>query len=127
MFKESIICIVIIFAIFVGNFITQDYTKNTVEELTEELSSLRDKILQENSETLNKTLENVNNKWQEKHDKLAYYIEHNELEKIETEITSFKSNIENKEYKKSIEDIDKTMFLLKHVEDRYAFNLENIF
>ena len=127
MFKESIICIVIIFAIFVGNFITQDYTKNAVEELTEELSSLRDKILQENSETLNKTLENVNNKWQEKHDKLAYYIEHNELEKIETEITSFKSNIENKEYKKSIEDIDKTMFLLKHVEDRYAFNLENIF
>ncbi len=127
MLKEMIICIVIILAIIFGNIITQNYTKQSVLELTDTLSNLKDSVEQRNIDILEDQVKKVENKWEEKHNKLAYYIEHNELEKIEMEITTIKSNIKTAEYENSIESIDKSMFLLKHVEDRYAFNLENIF
>ena len=127
MVKEIIICIVIVVVIVFGNVITQNYTKQSVMDLSEELSNLREKIINQDTEKLKQEMEKVDDKWKEKHEKLAYYIEHNELEKIETEITTIKSNIETAQYEHSVESIDKSMFLLKHVEDRYAFNLENIF
>ena len=127
MVKEIIICIVIVVVIVFGNVITQNYTKQSVMDLSEELSNLREKIINQDTEKLKQEMEKVDDKWKEKHEKLAYYIEHNELEKIETEITTIKSNIETVQYEHSVESIDKSMFLLIHVEDRYAFNLENIF
>ena len=127
MTKEIIICIVIVVTIVLGNIITQDYTQQSVKDLSKEMSNLREKIIKQDTEKLKQEMEKVDYKWKEKHEKLAYYIEHNELEKIETEITTIKSNIETAQYEHSIESIDKSMFLLKHVEDRYAFNLENIF
>lgn len=127
MLKETLICIAIILAIIFGNIISQNYTKQSVEELSNTLSSLRDKVEQKNTEILEDEVKKVEDKWQEKHNKLAYYIEHNELEKIEVELTTIKSNIETTDYEHSIESIDKSKFLLKHIEDRYAFNLENIF
>ena len=127
MLKEIIICIVIIFAIFFGNFITQDYTKQAVLELSETLSNLREKIEQKDTDNLKEEIKKVEDKLEEKHNKLSYYLEHKELEKIETEVITIKSNIETDEYAHSIESIDRSIFLLKHVEDRYAFNLENIF
>ena len=127
MLKEIIICIVIIIAIIFGNVVTHDYTRQSVAELTDTLSNLKDKVEQKNTDILEEETKKVEDKWEEKHNKLAYYIEHNELEKIEVELTTIKSNIETADYEHSIESIDKSMFLLKHVEDRYAFNLENIF
>ena len=129
MLKEIIICITILVTIIFANVITQNYTKVSVEELSQKLSVLREKLLQEeiNDENAKESAENINNQWTERHDKLAYYIEHNELEKIESEITALKSHIETKDYDLTVEEIDETMFLLKHVQDRYAFDLENIF
>ena len=72
-------------------------------------------------------MKQVKSKWEDSHNKLAYYIEHNELEKVETELTGVESNIDVSEYEESINNLDKSVFLLKHIEDRYAFNLENIF
>ena len=129
MLKEIIICGVIIISILIGNFITQDYTKETVSEITSGLTSLKEQLtqVQINNETVKNENLKVNEKWQERHDKLAYYIEHNELEKIETSLNQIQSNIETGEYEDCINEIEKSIFLLGHVEDRYAFNLKNIF
>ena len=53
---------------------------------------------EQNEEKLNNQIENIVNNWNEKHKKLAYYIEHDELEKVETELVYLKGNIEVKEY-----------------------------
>ena len=127
MFKEIFICTIIVIVIILGNIITQNYTKQSVEELSNAFSNLREDVIMQNMDKIKDETEDIDKKWEERHEKLAYYIEHNELEKIETELTTIKSNIETAEYNHSIESIDKCMFLLKHVQDRYAFNLENIF
>ena len=131
MLKESIICIVIVISIIFGNYQTQNYTKESVRVISEELAELKEELLKGDNE---KKQENVKNKiekvyeeWNKRHDKLAYFIEHDELEKVETNLTSLKSYIETKEYSDSINELDKGEFILKHIEEKYAFSLENIF
>ena len=62
-----------------------------------------------------------------KHDLLAYYIEHDELEKVETNLTGLRSFIESKEYSDALAELDKTVFVLRHIEDKNKFNLQNVF
>ncbi len=129
MLKEFIICSVIVVTIFWGNYITQNFTKEAVEELTENLTSLRNEMSQGQveNEKVKEEANKIYEAWKEKYDKLAYYIEHNELEKVETELTAIKSYIETETYQDSISSADKSSFLLKHIEDKYDFNLQNIF
>lgn len=132
MWKETIICVVIIITIIVANVITQNYTVESVKYLSEELDKIREEILNiENNENMeNQIKEKIDktvNNWEKRHDKLAYYIEHDELEKVETNLTGMKSFIESKEYAEALNELDKTIFILKHIEDKYAFNLQNIF
>lgn len=130
MWKETIICIVLIIAIVIGNYITQDYTKESVTELSNKLNQLKENILETEEQDVDKLkgkMESVKQEWESRHDKLAYYIEHDELEKVENNLTGINSFIEMNEYAEAVSELDKGVFVLKHIEDKYAFNLENIF
>ncbi len=129
MLKETIICIVIIIAIIFGDRITGNYTTEAVLELSNGLTDLREKITQNNMEkqAIQKQMEAIYQNWQQKHDKLAYYIEHDELEKVETDFVAIKSYLETEEYEEATSELDKSVFVLKHIEDKYDFNLQNVF
>lgn len=72
-------------------------------------------------------MEDVKKDWESRHNKLAYYIEHDELEKVETNLVALKSFIDSNEYAEAVSELDKSVFILKHIEDKYDFNLENVF
>ena len=130
MLKESIICAVLVIAIIVGNYMTQNYTKESVKELSNKLHELKESILNiegEDSNQLKDKMEGIKVEWESKHDKLAYYIEHDELEKVENNLTGISSFIEMEEYAEAVSELDKGEFVLKHIQDKYAFSLENIF
>lgn len=129
MLKETIICIVIILAIIFGDKTTQNYTTESVSTLSSGLMALREGIVQNNKEKekIQNDMEGIYQQWEQRHDKLAYFIEHDELEKVETEFVAIKSYIETDEYEEAISELDKSVFILKHIEDKYAFNLENVF
>ena len=132
--KELIICIIIFTAIVIGNIITQNYTKQSVNNLSNELEELKENIggkigennNKENEELIQK-INDITKNWEERHDKLAYYIEHNELEKVEDNLTGLSSLVKTNEYPDAIKELDKCVFILKHIEEKYAFNLENVF
>ena len=129
--KETIICIVIVVLIVVSNILTQNYTVDSVEELSNSLSELKSK-LEEQEESIDKDdikdkIQNVEDDWKNRHEKLAYFIEHDELEKVETNLTSLKSCIVTNEYSEAVSELDKSIFVLNHIEEKYAFNLQNIF
>jgi polyhydroxyalkanoate synthesis regulator phasin len=129
MLKETIICVVIVISIIFGNNVTQSYTKESVSQLTKELMELREDITKQqvnNEEAKNKS-EEIYNQWKERNAKLAYFIEHDELEKVETELIAIKSYVESEEYQESVNELDKNIFILQHIEAKYAFNLQNIF
>ena len=129
--KEIVVCIFIIALIIVGNVVTQNYTVESVESLADQLSDLKSDIFKEEEnierDSIKDKIKQIEDNWESRHDKLAYYIEHDELEKVETNLTSLMSFIEAKENSEAVSELDKSIFVLKHIEDKYAFNLQNIF
>lgn len=127
MYKETIICAFIIILIVVLDIVTQNYTKKSTIEITECLSELRKEVEDNNLENAKKKLEELEQKWEEKHDKLAYYIEHDELEKVDTSIVQVKSFVQNDDSASAIAELETGKFVLEHIERKYKFNLQNIF
>lgn len=132
--KEIIVCIIIVITIIVGNIVTQNYTVKSIGILSEELEKLKKDVIEaeengkeEINENIKDKKEEIKKEWENRHDKLAYFIEHDELEKVETDLTALNSFIETKEYEEAISELDKCVFVLKHIEDKYAFNLQNVF
>ena len=129
MHKELIISIVIIVIIVIGNVVTQSYTKKSVEAISSDLNSLRQELNVDdvNQEIAKKHLDEIEKKWDNMQEKMAYYIEHDELEKVKTNLTELKSHTETEEYEEAINDLDKSVFVLEHIEEKSEFNLKNIY
>ncbi len=131
--KEIIICIFIVIIIVIANIVTQNYTTKAVGELTNKLKTLENEIadIGENEDidkdSVKTKIEDVERYWEDVHSKLAYYIEHDELEKVETDIVGINSSIDTNDYEQILSKIDESKFILRHIEDKYAFSLENIF
>jgi len=127
MYKETIICGIIIIVIIILNVITQNYTKNSTVEIGELLSNIKNSIENLDNETVNQQLDILDKTWEKKHDILAYYIEHNELEKVDTAIIQTRNFIEKDDNSNAISQLETGKFVLKHIEEKYKFNLQNIF
>lgn len=129
MYKEIIISIIVIALVFSFDFVSQNYTKNTIGEFSNELYNLEQDIRGkkiDKSEIESKT-NKLYDKWMEHHEMLAFFIEHDELEKVETNFTAGKSFVESEKYSDAMSEFDKTSFVLNHIKDKYVFSLENIF
>ena len=129
MYKELVISVIIIVSIFVLDYITQNYTDQAINEAIQDLTTMKQELKQEsidNKIVFKNASENYD-KWLKYHKNLAFYIEHNELEKVETNYVASKSFIENSKYEDAMSEIEKTIFVLQHINDKYSVNLENIF
>lgn len=127
MYKETIICIIIIVVIITLDFFTQNYTTKTASDITENLMELKEDIENNDTDSTQKKLKQLDEKWDEKHDKLAYYIEHDEIEKIDTAFSKVKSFVENDDIPSAVAELETSKFVLEHIEKKYKFNLQNIF
>ena len=127
MSKELIISIIIIVAIFILDIFTQGYTKNSTKEMTDVLVDLKGNILSDDKEKIENLVKELDEKWTDKHDKLAYYIEHDELEKVDTAIIMVKSFLETDDYSSAIAELDEGKFVLEHIEEKNSFNVQNVF
>ena len=125
--KELVICVILVILIIIGDIVTQNYTKNTVNYITGELKSLKQSLFEKDDDKADEEISKIDNKWKEVYDKLAYYIEHDELEKVESNFTACKSLAKTREYEQSISELEKTVYVLEHIIDKYSFNLVNIF
>ena len=95
--------------------------------MTNELEQLEQNLKNGEKEEAEKKTEEINENWEKMHNKLAYYIEHDELEKVETYFTTCQSFTRTGNYDLAISELEKTIFVLDHITDKYSFNLENIF
>ena len=131
MIKELIISIIIVVFIFIGNAVTENYTKESIDETTQSLVILRDEIIKDEKEidfeVAKRKIDDIYEKWNQRYEKLAYYIEHDELEKVKTEITGLRGYIEKEEYSEALSELDKSVYILEHIKDKTSLNLKNIF
>ena len=127
MYKELIICIVVILIVVVLNIYTEKYTKESVTRITDNLDTLKLAIQEKNNEETSKQINDIIEEWDNRYKKLAYYIEHDELEKVETELVALKANIEVEEYEQGMSDLNRCIFILEHIKEKSALQIKNIF
>lgn len=128
MYKEIIIIVLIVILILVGNVITQNYTKDTVKIIQENLNDIKEELdkraeINNVEEKLDKTIQ----EWKSRNNNLAYYLEHDELEKIESELTALNANVLTNDYNQGRENLDRCYFLLEHIKEKETIRLSNIF
>lgn len=127
MYKELIICTVVILIVVVLNICTEKYTKESVTLITDNLDTLKLAIQEKNNEETRKQINDIIEEWDNRYKKLAYYIEHDELEKVETELVALKANIEVEEYEQGMPDLNRCIFILEHIKEKSALQIKNIF
>lgn len=130
--KETIICILVIIIVAIGNFVTQNYTEKCVSIINDDLIELENKMKKEDKDQ--KDMEDIKEKvvetketWTQMQEKLAFYIEHDELEKVETQLFLLKGQADTKLYSNAVAEIEKCIFILEHIEDKNALSIKNIF
>ena len=127
MLKEAIICIVIIIGIVGLEFYTQNFTQESVSEITSIFSKIKESIKTQNKEQIDNETKNIRDKWEEVQSKLAFYIEHDELEKVHTAIVTMQSYLETDDYSAAMAELEEGKFVLEHIQEKNSFNLQNIF
>ena len=127
MYKEIIITILIVVLILGLDIITSRYTATAIVELSKNLDELKTDLDTKSENNIEEKTNNIFTKWREYYDVLAYYIEHDELEKVETQLTMLRSDQNEKQYEECKKEIDTTKFILKHIENKEKFTLQSVF
>lgn len=128
MYKEIIIIVLIVILIIVGNVITQKYTKDTVKIMQENLNDIKEELDKKaNTNNVEEKIDKTIQEWKSRNNNLAYYLEHDELEKIESELTALNANILTEDYEQGRENLDRCYFLLEHIKEKETIRLSNIF
>lgn len=127
--KELIITVIIVITIFITSFFTQNYTKKSIAEMNNNLENLKSSVINESKDSseLYDEIDEIYNKWEDKYKFLTCYLEHSELEKVNTELKLIKGFIEVEEEKQSVSEIENCLYLLKHLKDKQMLNIKNIF
>ncbi len=127
--REAVITILIILVIIIGEYLTQRYSEETLGGVQDSLGELKEQILSseiEVSELIDKTNQ-IYNKWEEDNELLSYYLEHDELEKVNTQIVLVRGFLESDTPEDSIPEIEEGIYILEHIKEKEKLSIKNVF
>lgn len=131
--KELIIVIIIVIAIIIIDTITQNYTRYSFEKINNELEKIKEIInkiddQEKNSQQeLQEKIKTMEEDWKIINRKTAFYIEHEELEKVNASMIKFKSYIQLEEYTEAIPELENCKYILDHIREKEKMQIINLF
>lgn len=131
--KKLIIVIIIVIAIIIIDTITQNYTRYSFEKINNELEKIKEIInkiddQEKNSQQeLQEKIKTMEEDWKIINRKTAFYIEHEELEKVNASMIKFKSYIQLEEYTEAIPELENCKYILDHIREKEKMQIINLF
>ena len=129
--KEITITVIIIIIVCTASFIMQRYLIQTSDEMVGKLENLKQEIKEAqkngNNENAKEISEEVKEKWEEIHRQWSMVVLHEELDMIELSLIEVNAGVEIGAYEDSLQEIDRSIFLVGHIQEKEAFKLKNIF
>lgn len=139
--KEISISLIIIIIVVIADILTSNITDKKISDMNNDLDNMREKIVfvknlneknieKNNNCTYNELIldvKNIKRKWEDNNNILSYYIEHNELEKVGTEISTLYNYSESNNFEQALDSISRLEFILDHISKKYDFELNNFF
>lgn len=127
--KELIITILVFLIIIISDIFLQNYIKGSVEEIKNDLENLKKEVLDSGIESkeLEEKVKTIYEKWEIKNKVLTFFVEHDELEKVNTELNKIKGYFEVDMKDDSMTDINETIYVLEHIREKQKVSLKNVF
>ena len=122
--KEFVIIIIILTIIFGGALYTQNYLNNTSDRLVSKLEELKTNLENKNKkkQKIEEKSDEIYGEWEDVNEKWSVIVLHNEIDLIETSLIRMKSKIKARNLDESMEDLDTSIFLLKHIKEIFDQN-----
>ncbi len=129
MYKEVVITIVIVILVFIGDFFSQRYTKETTEYMNGRLDELRTQILkgEKDNNQVEDMISNIRKEWEEKQDVMEYFLDHKELDEVRTQLNEIGAYAEIDKSDETIPYIDNCKGLLDSIRGKVVFEFKKIF
>ena len=129
MYKEIVVCIIVVILIVSMDLISNNYTKKVFSDLNESLGILRNQMMEENKDKnkINDEIKKVEQQWNEHLKIISCYIEHNELEKVARQITVIRGNADMEEYSQAVPQLDECVHIINHIVDKEKLLIRNLF
>lgn len=148
--KEEIATLVIIGIILIIDLITLFYTKKCCAKISDDLTNLENMTVEsikaennDNSENngsnsegdeskkieskeLKQKTEDIYKEWLGMNDTLTFYIEHDELEKVNVQLERIIANFNVDSTEDAVPEIKETINILRHIEKKQRLTLRNI-
>lgn len=148
--KEEIATLVIIGIILIIDLITLFYTKKCCAKISDDLTNLENMTVEsikaennDNSENngsnsegdeskkieskeLKQKSEDIYKEWLGMNDTLTFYIEHDELEKVNVQLERIIANFNVDSTEDAVPEIKETIYILRHIEKKQRLTLKNI-
>ena len=148
--KEEIATLVIIGIILIIDLITLFYTKKCIAKISDDLTNLENMTVEsikaennDNSENngsnregdeskkieskeLKQKTEDIYKEWLGMNDTLTFYIEHDELEKVNVQLERIIANFNVDSTEDAVPEIKETIYILRHIEKKQRLTLRNI-
>lgn len=121
--KTLFICVIIIILIIVGDIVFQKKIDEIFDYMTLQLSEL-DNL--DDNELKGQKIEEIENYWKKYSTIFACYIEHAELEKIESQYIIIKAGIDVSDDFFVHEEINRTINIINLIKEKKILRIDNI-
>ena len=126
MFEQITIVIIIVILIIFLEIVTSKNTAYSISKMLDEINSISN-LLEKDMNKAKKKSKNIFEKWEELENKMNYYLEHDELEKVGRQIAILESQINSENILDIKQNISEIKFLLRHIEEKPKITIDNIF
>ena len=128
--KESIVIIIILISIILGNHYTNQYLKVTSDDLINDLKSLKEHVIKAKEtldrEEIKKEMDKVEESWSKTSEIWSVIVMHQEIDNIEQALIKSKAMISDGNIEEAIPEIETAIFFVEHVEQNGRVKLKNI-
>ena len=126
MFEQITIVIIIVILIIFLEVITSKNTNYSINKMLEEINTISD-LLEKDINKAKEKSKNIFKEWEKLENKMNYYLEHDELEKVGRQIAILESQINSENILDIKQNISEIKFLLRHIEEKPKITIDNIF
>lgn len=121
--KIITICILIVLIIVISDMFIKKSIYNRFDYMIDTFKSID---IDNNNEEKKRAVDMIESSLKENYLLMAFYIDHVELEKIKTQIVIIRAGIDEEDNSFLHEEIERTIFIIDHLEKKIDFKLENI-
>lgn len=128
--KEIIALIIIVICVVGSDIYVLNFTENSIAEIEKDFNKIIENALNEENykkEYEIEKIEKFEEKWKEIENKLAYFTEHDELEKVSVTIAIMKADVEANLKEDAYEKMQEIKFRMEHIKTKQKLKLNNIF